>query len=129
MSQEKQATGEETARPMNESVKVLQECAAVQIKKAHDYQNPNSQVKQSDYYERGIYSITDMINQKRLRLKSLLEAMEHSERSGGEITSPNYESVEDTLKDMINYASFGVSWLRGKIPGQDPLAGPFNRRK
>jgi hypothetical protein len=32
-----------------ESIKVLQECAALQIKKSNDYQNPNSRIKQADY--------------------------------------------------------------------------------
>lgn len=91
-----------------ESIKVLHECIEVQTKKSRDYQNPNSRVKQADYYPRGIDSIMDMINTKYLRCISLIE-------SGA---APNHESIEDSLKDMINYASFGVSFLRGKIDGQ-----------
>jgi hypothetical protein len=31
---------------------------------------------------------------------------------------PNFESIEDSLKDLINYASFAVAYSRGKIDGQ-----------
>jgi hypothetical protein len=30
---------------------------------------------------------------------------------------------------MINYASFAVTYLRGKMRGQDPNRDIFNRRK
>ena len=39
---------------VKESIKVLQECAELQLKKSNDYQNPNSRIKQADYYPRGI---------------------------------------------------------------------------
>ena len=31
-----------------ESLKVLKECAELQIKKSNDYQNPNSRIKEAD---------------------------------------------------------------------------------
>ena len=65
-----------------ESIKVLDECAEIQLKKSKDYQNPNSRVKQSDYYPRGVLSIMELINTKTIRLWSVLEAMEND---------PNYE--------------------------------------
>jgi hypothetical protein len=41
---------------------------------------------------------------------------------------PNFESLEDTYKDLINYASFAVSYIRGKMEGQDGFARDmFNR--
>ena len=43
--------------------------------------------------------------------------------------APNFESVEDSLKDMINYASFAVAYSRGKIDGQDPNRDFLNRLK
>lgn len=104
---------------INESVKVLQECAELQVRKGRDYQNPKSTVKQAMYYPNGIMSIYEILNAKMLRLRSLLESQE----------APNNESIEDTLKDIINYCSFGVSWQRGKIPGQDPNNDMFNRPK
>jgi hypothetical protein len=36
-----------------EAVNVLQECIDLQLKKSRDYQNPNSTVKQAQYYPNG----------------------------------------------------------------------------
>lgn len=105
-----------------ESVKVLAECAETQLKKSADYQNPNSRVTQAMYYPNGINSIMDMIETKRLRAVSIIDAAQVG-------VEPNFESLEDTLKDLINYASFGVAYLRGKVPGQDQNRDMFNRPK
>lgn len=105
-----------------EPMKVLDECIEVMKKKADDYQNGNSTVKQADYYPHGIQSLYDMVNTKRLRVKSLMD----KQLAGGE---PNHESLEDSLKDLINYAAFSVAWMRGKIEGQDPTLDSFNRPK
>ena len=102
-----------------ESVKVLQECIDLQLKKSQDYQNPNSNVTQAMHYRRGVDSIHDIMQGKLYRAQSLLE-------SGGD---PNYESLEDTYKDLINYASFAVSWLRGGIPGPASDRDMFNAKR
>lgn len=104
-----------------ESILVLKECAEVQKKKGSDYQNPNSNVKQAMHYRRGIDSIHDLLQGKLYRAQSLLEA---AHRPG---QAPNYESIEDTYMDLINYASFAVEYLRGKMDGQDPNRDIFNR--
>ena len=52
---------------------------------------------------------------------SVLETME----AGGNV---NFESVEDSAIDMINYASFLVAYMRGDIDGQEPNKDIFNRR-
>ena len=95
-----------------ESVNVLQECMDLQLRKSRDYQNPNSSVKQADYYPNGVQTIYDVMHGKMLRMKSVMEAMQ----SKG--YDPNFESLEDSAKDLINYASFFVSCCRGEIPGQ-----------
>ena len=105
---------------MKESLRVLQECAELQTKKSNDYQNSDSNVTQAMHYRRGVDSIHDIINGKMLRAQSLLEAGTHGE--------PNFESLEDTYKDMINYSSFAVSFMRGKMEGQDPTRDMFNRK-
>ena len=105
---------------MKESLRVLQECAELQTKKSNDYQNQESNVTQAMHYRRGVDSIHDIINGKRLRAQSLLEAGTHGE--------PNFESLEDTYKDMINYASFAVSYMRGQMEGQDSTRDMFNRK-
>ncbi len=107
-----------------ESVKVLKECMDLQIRKSRDYQNPNSNVRQADHYLHGINTIYDMLHQKMLRARSLLEAGEAQAT-----TEPNFESIEDTFKDIINYASFGVSYMRGKMDGQIPNRDIYNRKK
>lgn len=106
-----------------ESVKVLQECIDLQIRKSQDYQNPNSNIVQAMHYRRGVSTIHDMISQKLLRAQSLLEPMEN-----GELRDPNFESLEDTYKDLINYASFAVSYIRGQMEGQDPTRDMLNRK-
>ena len=103
------------------SVKVLKEAMELQNRKSQDYQNPLSRVRQADHYPRGVYTILDTINGKMLRMYSVLETMEQ----GGKI---NFESVEDSAIDMINYASFLVAYMRGEIDGQTPDKDIFNRR-
>jgi len=105
-----------------ESIKVLDECAEIQLKKSRDYQNPNSRVKQSDYYPRGVLSIMELINTKTIRLWSIIEAMENDPTY-----EPNFESIEDSLKDLINYSSFAVAYSRGKIEGQSKDRDFLNR--
>jgi len=53
-----------------------------------------------------------------MRATSLLESTDE----------PNFESIEDTYKDMINYCSFAVAYARGKMEGQDPKRDMFNNR-
>jgi len=107
---------------MKESLKVLQECAELQAKKSNDYQNPHSRIKQADYYPRGIASILDTIHSKTLRMYSVLEAMESDPDY-----VPNFESLEDSGKDLINYASFLVAYCRNGIDGQDGTRDFLNR--
>lgn len=102
-----------------EPMRVLLECVQLLAKKGADYQNPNSEVKQAMYYPNGIQTILDIIEGKRLRLISLLEAK----------SNPNFESIEDSFKDLVNYAAIGAAWCRGKIDGQDPEKDLFNKRK
>ena len=102
-----------------ESILVLQECAELQSKKSEDYQNVNSQVKQAMHYRRGVDSINDTMHGKMLRAQSLLESGQAN----------NFESLEDTYKDLINYASFAVSYIRGKMEGQNPELDYLNNPK
>ena len=102
-----------------ESILILQECAELQAKKSEDYQNPNSQVKQAMHYRRGVNSIHDTMHGKMLRAQSLLESGQAN----------NFESLEDTYKDLINYASFAVSYIRGKMEGQDDSLDYLNKPK
>lgn len=106
-----------------ESVNVLLECIELQTKKGQDYQSQASPIKQADYYLNGVDTIYDIMWAKMLRLKSLQEQAKY-----GKTNLPNFESLEDSAKDLINYASFYVSWLRKKMDGQDETNDMFNRR-
>jgi hypothetical protein len=104
------------------SIEVLRECIELQLKKSRDYQNPTSTVKQADYYPNGCLTIHDIMHTKMLRLKSVMEALQNDTAY-----KPNFESLEDSAKDLINYASFFVSYLRGKIDGQSQTHDLFNK--
>ena len=95
------------------SVQVRSECIMLQNAKANDYQNKNSRILQADYYTNGCATIHDIMNGKMLRMQSVMEAMQNDPNY-----APNFESLEDSAKDLINYASFFVYYLRGKIEGQ-----------
>ena len=101
-----------------ESVEVLKECIELQNRKSQDYQSKESNVTQAMHYRRGVDSIHDIIQGKCYRAQSLLE-------SGGD---PNFESLEDTYKDIINYCSFAVSYMRGKMEGQSSDRDMFNKQ-
>ena len=103
------------------SANVLLEAAAIQEKKGQDYQNALSRVRQVDHYPRGINTILDTVNGKMLRMYSVLETME----AGGKV---NFESVEDSALDAINYLSFIVAYMRGEIDGQVEGKDIFNRK-
>jgi hypothetical protein len=105
------------------SVEVLRECIDLQNKKANDYQNPNSTIKQADYYPSGCLTILEIIQAKVLRMRSVMEAMQHDPNY-----KPNFESLEDSAKDLINYASFYVSYSRGKVDGQEADRDFLNRK-
>jgi len=104
------------------SLEVLKEAAEIQVKKGNDYQNPNSRIKQADYYPRGCSTICDIMLGKCLRIQSVLESMEQDEDY-----KPNFESLRDSAVDLINYASFFVSYMDGNIDGQAPDRDFLNR--
>lgn len=106
-----------------ESINVLQECIELQTNKSNDYQNPNSVIRQADYYPNGCQSIFDSMHSKVLRMRSVMEAMSNDPNY-----KPNFESLEDSAKDLINYASFFVSYMRGKIDGQDSNRDWLNKK-
>jgi len=107
---------------MKESLKVLQKAAEIQTQKSNDYQNPNSRIRQADYYQHGCATLLDLMYAKVLRMQSVLEAMESDPNY-----NPNFESLEDSCVDIINYASFFVSYSRGMMEGQSPDRDFLNR--
>jgi hypothetical protein len=57
-------------------------------------------------------------------MQSVLEAMELDPTY-----SPNFESLEDSCIDIINYSSFFAAYMNGGIDGQDPNRDFLNRPK
>lgn len=106
-----------------ESIVVLQQAIELQLQKANDYQNPHSSIQQADYYPRGCASILDIMNAKMLRIKSVMEAMENDTTY-----QTNFESLEDSAIDLINYASFFVEYARGKMQGQHTDRNFLNKK-
>lgn len=104
------------------SVEFLRECLDLQLRKSQDYQNPNSTVRQADYYPSGVKTIYEIMHAKMLRLKSLMEAAEYQDD-----VIPNFESMEDTCRDLVNYTSFFAAYTKGKIDGQKSDRDMFNR--
>ena len=105
---------------VRDSVKVLEECINLQISKSQDYQADVSEVNQADYYLSGIDTIYEIMHAKMLRIRSVQDKA----RAG---YGTNHESLEDSYKDLINYASFAVSYLRGTMDGQALNRDMFNR--
>jgi len=107
---------------MKESLRVLKECAELQQRKSNDYQNEKSRIVQADHYPRGCATILDMAYQKIIRMYSVMETMENDD-------TVNFESLEDSAIDAINYLSFFVSYSRGQMEGQNPNHDFLNRPK
>lgn len=106
------------------SIRILERAAELQRSKGNDYQNPNSRIRQADYYPSGVKTILEIIHAKVLRATSVVEAMEHDSKY-----QPNHESVLDSMIDLINYASFAAAYVAGEIDGQDGSRDILNRKK
>jgi len=100
------------------SVEALTYCQEVMEKKAQDYTGKSS-VTQADYYPRGVQSIYDIMWAKMLRIKSVMEQMETRD-------STNFESVQDSCVDLINYTTFFIAYMDGEVPGQNSDKNMFN---
>ena len=104
-------------------LQIVKRAAELQTKKGNDYQNPVSRVRQADYYPHGVNTIMDIMVGKILRMQSILDAMEND---GNHLE--NFESLEDSAVDLINYTSFFGAYLDGDIDGQDKTNDIFNRK-
>lgn len=62
------------------------------------------QVQRDDYFPFGHASYTQMVYLKALRLVSLVEVAALGKKI-------NFDSVEDTVLDLLNYATFYAEWL------------------
>ena len=69
------------------------------LKKGEDY---NTNVQLAEYFPFGGISYVQMINLKTTRLRSILGQRE-----------PNFDSLEDTVLDLINYCIFYLDFMQG----------------
>jgi len=101
---------------------ILKQAADLIAKKGNDYQNPKSRIRQSDYYPNGAQTILDIMTGKINRMHSVLDAMKDDEQY-----IENFESLQDSAIDLINYSAFFSAYLDGDIDGQTPDKDIFNR--
>ena len=90
---------------MQGPIDVLEECIELMKTKGEDYNSGS--ITHVQYYRRGLDSIIDMCNQKLLRIISVHEAH-----------GTNHESIEDSFKDLVNYAAYGAAFLKETLDGQ-----------
>lgn len=80
------------------AAQILADCADLLAAKGADYNRGS--VSRDDYYLYGRHSLMTMVHTKYLRLRSLCE-QEHDQ---------NFESLRDTLLDLINYSAIWADW-------------------
>ena len=94
---------------------VLYECADIMARKGNAY----NRLPQADYYaplealygehDSGESAIFTMMWQKVIRIRSLL-----ADREG----KNEFEGIDDSARDLINYTSFLIEFMEGKMDGQ-----------
>ena len=82
-----------------DATKVLEDCVDLMVRKGKDYQGGS--VCDDDYYPHGWKSFDTMLTTKVLRFISVMEQQ-------GNV---NYDTADDCLRDLINYAARCVVWL------------------
>lgn len=85
------------------ALQVLKDAAELKQRKMNDYQG--DVWSEEDYFPYGHHSYIHMMWTKMLRIRSVAEKED-----------TNFESLEDSLLDMINYAAMYAAWVenRGK---------------
>ena len=81
------------------AIDILEEAAALKMQKSKDYQG--GKWSEADYFPFGHESYMHMLHTKYLRMRNVMEA-----------ENTNFESLEDTLVDMINYSAMYVAAIR-----------------
>jgi NTP pyrophosphatase (non-canonical NTP hydrolase) len=90
------------ARMFDELSPVFQEITKLRAAKGEDYNNvPGGR---DAYFPFGHQSYAHMLNTKTLRVMSLVNAM-------GSGRVPNFESVRDSVRDLVNYGAFYAEWI------------------
>ena len=106
-----------------EAIHVFKECIDLMEKKSQDYNSngsAHSSIKAVDYYPLGLDSLYQMLYTKLIRIRSVMDNIKANQNQ-------NFESIEDSLKDLMVYAAFTVEFCRRKMEGQDENKDLFNR--
>ena len=98
---------------MTTAIDIMKEAIALKERKSLDYQG--SQWTEADYFPFEDESYMHMIHTKYLRMRNIM----HSEEV-------NFESLEDTLIDMINYAAMYAAFLKDRPTKQPDKAHSQN---
>ena len=83
------------------AIQILKDAASLKEQKSADYQG--GKWEEEDYFPFGDQSYMHMIHTKYLRMRSIMDN-----------DNPNFESLEDTLIDMINYCAMYAAYLENK---------------
>ena len=83
---------------MKTAIDIIEEAKQLKLRKSQDYQG--SQFTEEDYFPFGHLSYIHMMHTKMLRIRSVAEQ-----------DSTNFESLTDSLIDMINYAAMYAAWV------------------
>lgn len=84
---------------MKTAIDIMKEAIELKERKSKDYQG--SQFTEEDYFPFGHQSYIHMLHTKMLRIRSVAE-------QGG---SQNFESLSDSLVDLINYSAMYAAWV------------------
>ncbi len=87
---------------------VIKKVSLLRIKKGNDY---NTGIQLNDYFPFGHYSYAQMVHLKATRMLSQIEVLKQGK-------SLNYDGIQDTLEDMINYATFYAEWIAEQAEAQ-----------
>ena len=83
------------------AIQVMKDAIALKEKKSKDYQG--GLWTEEDYFPFGHESYLHMIHTKYLRIRSVAEQED-----------TNFESLEDSLIDMINYCAMYGAWIENQ---------------
>ena len=92
---------------MTTAIDIMKEAIALKERKSLDYQG--SKWTEADYFPFGDESYMHMIHTKYLRMRNIMNSEE-----------VNFEGLEDTLIDMINYCAMYAAWLKNESPDKAP---------
>ena len=84
------------------AVDIMQQAIELKLKKSKDYQG--SQFTEEQYFPFGHLSFIHMLHTKMLRIRSV------AEQEGQQ----NFESLTDSLIDMINYSAMYAAWVENQ---------------